>query len=214
MQPQSGNPAVRQGLIYGGLTILVTILQDIIQFAVGGADALTNQGSSRGVPGLGTIVFVIGLVLLFLAGMSTTRQNGKVDSAAVAGFLAALIGGLFSGVIAVILLATGPIPTTGTSTGIQISRTDVIIGSMFGSIVVVLLYAGLGAGVGAIGGLVGRRTYQSRYPAPSDQESMYQGLQQPGTYPPLSERQSPQYPSQLQNPLGAYGPPPPQYPQQ
>lgn len=208
MQQWSKKPAVRQGLIFGGLTILVDMIQDSIQFVVGGAGAVTNQGNSRGVPGLGTIVFLISLAFLFLAGMFTARQNGKDDSASVAGFLAGLIGGLFGVVIAAIILATGPIPTTGTSTDSQIPRTALIIGDGFGAIIVALLYAGLGAGVGAIGGLVGRRSYQSRNPASSHEESMYQGLQQPGTYPPPSEKQYPLYPPRQQFPL------PPPSPQQ
>lgn len=216
MQQQSGNPAVRQGLIFGGFIILVSMAQDAIQFAVGGAEAVANQGSSKGVPGLSTLVFVISLAFLFLAGMSTARQNGKVDAAAVAGFLAGLIGGLFRVVIVVIFLATGPLPTTGTSTGIQFSRTDLIIGSVFGSMLIVLLYAGVSAGVGAIGGLVGRISYQSRNPASTTQESMDQALQQPGTYPPPSEQQFPQYPPQPQQlfPLGGYPQQPPRPPQE
>lgn len=206
MQQWSKNPAVRQGVIFGGLIILVDMIQDSIQFVVGGAGAVTNQGNSRGVPGLGTIVFLIGLGLLFLAGMFTARQNGKVDSASVAGFLAGVIGGLFGVVIAAVILATGPISTAGTSTDSQIPRSALIIGVIFGSIIVALVYAGLGAGLGAIGGLVGRSSYQSRNPASSHQESMYQDLQQSGAYPPPSEKQYPLYPPRQQFPLPPPGP--------
>ena len=218
MQQQSGNPVVRQGLIYGGLIILVSIIQYVIQFAVGGPGAFTGQSNSGGVPGLGFIVFVINLVLLFLAGMYTARQNGKVGSATLAGLIAGVVGGIFGAVIVVIILSVIPIPTTTTSNGVQLTRSLLIVGGVIAAIFIVLLDAGLGAGIGAIGGLVGRGNYQSRNPAPSYQESMYQGIQQPGTYPPPNAYAPPgSYapPGGYQQPQpGAYPPPPQQYPPQ
>lgn len=216
MQQQSGNPAVRQGLIYGGFIILVSIIQNAIQFAVGGADAFTGQSSNRGVPGLGFIVFVVNLALLFLAGMFTARQNGKVGSATIAGLIAGVIGGIVSAIVVVIVLSLIKIPTTTTSSGVQITRGALIVGGVIAAVFLLLLYAGLGAGVGAIGGLIGRGAYQSRNPTPSYQESMYQGYQQPGAYPPPGQPQPGAYPQQFPQQYPPQQQPqyPPQYPPQ
>lgn len=211
MQQQSGSPVVRQGLIFGGLIILLSIIQSVTQFLVGGVDALTGSAGSRSVPGLGVIVFLADLTLLFLAGMFTARLNGKVGSATLAGLLAGVLGGLAAGIIIVIALAVGKIPPTPASSNVHITRSVLILGGVIAAIFVVLLYAALGAGVGAIGGLIGKNTYQARYPAPTYQESMYQGYQQPGAYPPPGGYPPPP-------PPGAYPQPyppqdqPPQYP--
>src|SRR5689334_18513318 len=141
MQQQSGNPAVRQGLMYGGLIILVSIIQNAIQFAVGGADAFTGQSNSSGVPGLGFLVFVVNLVLLFLAGMFTARQNGKVGSATIAGLIAGVVGGIAGAVIVVIVLAVIPIPTTATSNGVEVTRSILIVGGLIAAVILLLLYA-------------------------------------------------------------------------
>ncbi len=218
MQQQSGNPAVRQGLAFGGLIALVSFVQSVTQFLVGGVDAVVGSAGSRSVPGLGAIAFLADLALLFLAGMFTARQNGKVGSATIAGLIAGVLGGLVAGIIVVIGLAVGPIPPTPTASGIQITRSLLILGGVFAAIFIWLFYAGLGAGVGAIGGLIGRNTHRSRYPAPGYQESMYQGYPQPGAYPPPPGG-SP-YPGAYPPPggyaepqPGAYPPPPQPYPQ-
>ncbi len=219
MQQQSGNPAVRQGLVFGGLIALVSIIQSLTQFLVGGVDAVVGQANSQGVPGLGALAFLATLALLFLAGMFTARQNSRVGSATIAGLIAGAIGGLVSGIIVVIGLSFGSIPPTPASSGLHITRSVLILAGVFVAILFLLFYIALGAGVGAIGGLIGRTYYRSRHPAPSYQESMYQGYPQPGAYPPPGGYPYPQpgaYPPPGEYPYpppGGYPPPPQPYPQ-
>ncbi len=205
MQQQPGSPAVRRGLAFGGLMVLVNIISTVTDFLTGGVDAVTGQAGSHTVPGSGWVVTLAYLVLLFLAGMFTARQNGKVGSATIAGLIAGTICGLAEGIMVEIQLAFGPMPSP-TASGFQITRQALVLIGVVIVIFIVLFNAGLGAGVGAIGGLVGRNTYRSRYPAPGYQESMYQGYPQPGAYsPPLGGYPQPQ--------PGAYPPLPQPYPQ-
>jgi hypothetical protein len=91
------------------------------------------------------IVIPVGLIGFFLIGLLATRQSGRVGTAALVG----LVTGLISGLIVVLLLAL-----TSAAHDMRITQVlivDIVIGLIF--IVAPLL--GVGAGMSALGGLVG-----------------------------------------------------------
>lgn len=150
----------------------------------GGAAFIWTWGAICGV-GLGVIQIIIsllslgslqtilnllvGLIVFFVLGLFAARQIGRVGTGALVGLVAGLIGGLIGRVLYVIVqLATnGPQITqalnqAGVSPG-ALNRADVV-GIVIALIFLVGVELGLGAGIGALGGLVGQRIAR---PAPS-----------------------------------------------
>ena len=238
---RSGNPAVRWGLIFGGIIALLSLLSIGAQFATGGTSAFANTsgGGGNAFSVLGCLFLLIDLALLFVAGIMAARQNGRTGSGSVAGLIAAALGFLVNTIATIIVLLTLPLSAfedaAARNPNANISPTDlrnITVGVGIGFFIF-LFFAGigLGAGLGALGGLIGKGQYRGL--APQYQEAMYQGMppqgglpMQPGAYPPPSAPPPPgypqypqpgaypQYPPQQQS--GAYPPPPPppQYPGQ
>ncbi len=194
-QRPGSSPAVRLGLVFGGLIILVSIIDSVTELLVvrgGVSSGMVNSGVGLG---FGAIVYLADLALLFLAGMFTARQNGKVGSATIAGLIAGAIGGPLGTIITFIITFVGWIPPTTPPSGFDIMDTTLLIGGVFVATFALLFYAGFGAGAGAIGGLIGKTSYQSRHPVPG---YPYRGAYPPpGGYPPPPQpypQQPPQYP--------------------
>ena len=204
-QASTGNPAVRNGFLFGIIIAVLGAVNTAVSYFTTPTSA-TAAPSAFGL--LGCLFFLVYLALFFVAGMMTARQTGTVGSGAIAGLIAGLVGGIVGGILGVIIVIVRP-PDVSSAAGSTLSpselQTAIIIGAIVGVIVVLLLEAGLGAGLGALGALVGRGQYQSQHPAVAYQDSMYQGIPQPG-YPPQAGYPAP----------GAYPPPPaaPGYPPQ
>jgi hypothetical protein len=217
---KSGSPAVRWGLIFGGIIAVLGLLGDGLRFAIGGEESFARGGGRIGLL-VGVLLFLIGLALFFIAGMFAARDSGRTGTGSIAGLIAGLVGGLVGAIAAIIILVTLPTSVFQTVTtnnpGTNISadqlRTITIVAGVIGAVIGLLINAGIGAGLGALGGLIGKNQY--RGPVPQYQEAMYQGMppqggmpMQPGMYPPPPPPGYPQYPQP-----GAYPPPPPpQYP--
>lgn len=199
MRQRSGSsPAVRLGLVFGGLIVLVSIIENVTSLLIVRGGASPGLVNSRVGLGLNAVVYLAELALLFLAGMFTARRNGKVGSATIAGLIAGAIGGPLGTILALSITFVGWIPPTTPSGGFDIRHTTLFIGAIIAATLFLLFYAAFGAGVGAIGGLIGKISYQSRHPVP--------GYPYPGAYPPPGGYPQPQ--------PGAYPPPPQPYPQQ
>jgi hypothetical protein len=225
---KSGSPAVRWGLIFGGIIAVLGLLGDGLRFGTGGGESFAGGGGGIGIL-VSVLLFVIGLALFFVAGMFAARDSGRTGTGSIAGLIAGLIGGAIGAIATIIILLTLPPSVFQTVTanrpnanisGDQL-RTIVLVGGVIAAIFGLLINAGIGAGVGALGGLVGKGQY--RGPMRSYQEAMYQGMpMQPGAYPPPPPPGYPQYPQPGGYPQypqyppqqpGAYPPPPPpQYP--
>ncbi|HLJ80467.1 MAG TPA: hypothetical protein VKT52_03200 [Ktedonobacterales bacterium] len=226
MQPmqtaQQGNPVWRYGLIFGGIIAVLDIISSVISAANGSDTAAFSTTSGQaslgnGIIGLGCLFFLVSLALYFVAGMLASGQTGRVGTGSLAGLVAGAVGGivgLVAGIIAIVTIPTSAFQsianqtqTSGgtTLTAQQVQSAVVVIG-IVGAVIGLLIAIGLGSGIGALGGLVGR----GRAPRPQYSEAMYQGMGQ--GYPP-----APGYPPQPQGgypPPGQYPPPPGQYPQQ
>ena len=187
-QPQSANPAVRNGLIFGAILAAVNILSVIIQWATGSyqSQAQAASGTTTALSAtsfLGCLTFLVALALCFIAGMNTTGVTGRVGSGALAGLITGVVGALIGGILGVIVVIAFvvpnlTIPATSTLSSAQIA--GIIIGSaIVGIILGLIIDGGIGAGLGALGGLVGRNNY--RGPGQTYQEAYYPGgVNQPG----------------------------------
>jgi hypothetical protein len=104
---------------------------------------------------------VIGVIVFFVIGLFAARQTGRVTTGALVGLVVGLIGGLIGRVLFVIIqLATNGAQITqslnqqGLSPG-TLTRAD-FIGIGIALILLVAIEVGLGAAIGALGGIVGR----------------------------------------------------------
>src|SRR5215472_8418586 len=150
---QTGNPALRNGLIFGLILAAISLASSVIQLVSGVTLASATGGATSALSFLGCLVFIVALALFFVAGMNTARANGRVGSAAIAGLLTGLFGGLINLVVGLIIDFVFVIPNYSLPAGSGLSPSDekaaFIVGAIIGVILFLVLYCGLGAGVAA-----------------------------------------------------------------
>ena len=105
---------------------------------------------------------LVWLIAFIVIGLFAARQTGRVRTGALVGLVAGLIGGLIGRVLFVII----QIATNGQQITQALNQADISLGELNTADVVVIVIAliflvalelGLGASIGALGGLVGRR---------------------------------------------------------
>lgn len=173
MRQTSGHPILVNGLIYGVLILIVGLSTDALSLAgVKFTDIVTGLMVSG-------VVLLIEIVLYLLAGRAASARTGTVGAGALAGLLAATIAGVIGAVISIVRAVVDPgmIRDAALKANPRVNPslyTDqfILITAIISAVVGLLLILCIGAGVGALGGLLGRRRFQ---PA-AYQESMYQGL--------------------------------------
>lgn len=224
---------MRNGLIFGAVIAALIIGDTIVGWLTGAYDISSQTNGSisstsffiSGVPALmGCAIFLGALALTFVAGMLTARKTGGVGGGSLtgmaAGALGALLGGVASLIVTITLEAPGAQPPVGSGLT-QSQMQGMLIGSeIFGLVAGLFQYGAFGAGLGALGGLVGRNSYLKANP-PAYQAPFYPGAPWlPGAYYPSAPYPGPQYPGAPypgpQYPAPPYGAPPPyagpQYP--
>jgi len=134
------------------------------------------------------------LALFFVAGIMTARQTGGVGAASLAGLLAGGVGALVNSAISVALLIVFPttLSSLNSTSSLGPDTTTLVIVSVVGAIFGIAIWGGLGAGLAALGGLIGQNQFRAAHPE----------LAQPYAYAPYAG-----YPPAP--PVGAYPPPPP-----
>jgi hypothetical protein len=169
----SGHPILVNGLIYGVLVLVVSLVSDGLSLA---GVKVTDPATSFVVSGA---ILLVELAFFFLAGRAAAARAGSVGAGALAGLLAGAIAGVVGAVIGIarIVLDPGAIRDAAIKANPAVNPsalTDqvIIVTGVVGAIIGLLFILGVGAGAGALGGLLGRRKFQ---PA-SYQESLYQGL--------------------------------------
>lgn len=237
MPPQrTGSQALRNGLIFGAILGVLGVGNTLLQWVAGAYHLVgytTSGGSSvnlndSGAPSLlGCVVFLAMLALTFAAGALAAHGTGKVGSGAIAGLLTGVFGGLIGGIGSVVVMAllVAPslsIPPDVSMTPDQVETLVVAIVAAV-SIFVLLVEMGVGAGIGALGGLVGAQNARKTAVAPgypgAPNYPGYPGYPnypgypgtpaQPGAAP--QPWQSPNPPENPQNPqYPPYSAPPPQ----
>lgn len=236
MTPQkTGHPALRNGLIFGAILGALGLGNTLIQWAAGAyhlagtfdrgtgfsSVSINNTG---GTSFLGCVVFLAMLALTFIAGMLAARGTHRVGSGAIAGLLTGVFGGLISGVGSIVVMAVVVVPSLEIPANVALEPaqvgTLVVAAIIFAAILMLLVDTGIGAGMGALGGLLGAKNrHEALPPAPPSYTPGYPGYPaypgmpaQPGSapqaWPPANPPQYPQYP---QNPQPQGNPP---YPQQ
>jgi hypothetical protein len=170
-QVTKGNPAARWGLRLGAGVAAVYVLQSAMSlFGVG----------ARFASLWGYLAFLIYLALYFGAGTLTARETGNVTSAAIAGLIAGSVGTAVGGFFSILVIA-GNLHAYAEANGLTragFGPAAILILAVILLAIAVLLAAGFGAGLGALGGLVGRASHG----APTRQAPLYQPT--PGGYPP------------------------------
>jgi hypothetical protein len=172
MRQTSGHPILLNGLIYGGIIVLIGLLNDGLRLA---GVKITDLATAFILTG---VILLVDLALLFLAGRAASARTGTVGAGALAGLLAGAIAGTVGAVISVTQTVLDPAairdavqanPQVDPS---QLTDQVIIFTSVLTAVLGLLFLLGVGAGAGALGGLLGRQRYQ---PA-TNQESLYQGL--------------------------------------
>jgi len=173
MRQTSGHPILINGLIYGGIIVLIGLLNDGLRLA---GVKITDLATALILTG---VIFLVDLALLFLAGRAASARTGTVGAGALAGLLAGAIAGTVGAVISVTQTVLDPVAIRDAAVQAnpnldpsQLTDQAIIATSVFTAVIGLLILLGVGAGAGALGGLLGRQRYQ---PA-THQESLYQGL--------------------------------------
>jgi hypothetical protein len=236
------NPAVKWGLIFGGLLILLALINLGIEFATGAQAAAASPSPlasmNFGASLLqGCLVFLIELALFFVAGLLTARENGRVGSAAIAGVIAGALAAIVGAIITAVTLLSRPLATVvppGVSMTPDEYHSLLLVIVILGVILGVAFDIGIGAGMAALGGLVGKSQFERTHLGQPMAETYYtpmapapgypvhpQGGYPQGSYPPAPGAYPPagapegyppqQYPPQQYPPQ--YPPAPPQNPE-
>jgi len=202
-----GGIAALWGLLFGVLAAMLAVLDRIFT-----ARAAAPRAGLALLPGGGLVriaLVAVGLLFFFLAGVFAARAARLVEPGIVAGLLAGLVVGLTA--IALTLLAIGDIQSS-VPRRLAASRALHVLegGAIVRALVILILAALVGAGLGALGGLAGRgrpvppAAYPSATPPPSPAAPHTGGpaMPQPSYTPP------PGYPDPGQTSHASYAVPP------
>jgi hypothetical protein len=181
--PLTGATTIRNGLLLGALLGLLAVGNAAARWLTGGYHAIVDS-TPYGIGfitvatdldldrlfWLGGVEFLAMLALTAVAGILTARGTGKVGAGALAGLSAGALGALVGTAadIVVALHSPGVQPPAGsplspTQAQVLFIQTALIDGASVG----LLLYGGLGAGMGALGGLLGADGYRRAHPGMS-----------------------------------------------
>src|SRR5215469_13594689 len=149
-----GHPALREGLVFGVTLWIVTLPAALLQPFVHPNGLVTS---------LRMLFFLVTIALTLLAGFRASLRTGRVRTGALAGLIMGLISSLLEYITSLTTIFVFDTPfhhrlSLATATQLQQGITTYSI--IFLIVIVVELL--LGAGIGAIGGLIGR----SRAPLP------------------------------------------------
>ena len=148
---RTGNPAFRQGLLFGILLGLFPIVFNVI-LSLAGLSTLFIGALETTFTGIGHFISIVSLTVTILAyllaGRCASQHTGKLGTGALAGLWTALIGAVITLMYVFVFYATkGPSPTIAPPLSAMVFNAIL-------SIPVTLLF---GAGIGALGGLLRKR---------------------------------------------------------
>ena len=211
---KTGRVALRWGLIFGVILALVNDGIYLITSLISAHSLSTTTTSSVASTALGLslglscLIFLIGLAAYFVAGILAARQTGLVRTGVFAGMWTGGVYGIVDLIVRLIVVFAITLPaeqallTTSTAT----TRQFLVVGGIIEVVIAFLLAIGVGAGMGALGGLIGRSNARKRMPQQVYTEQMYQAY--PGQpVQPMNPMNGP-----FQPPVGGPYPPYPQAP--
>jgi hypothetical protein len=158
---RTGKLAFRQGLMYGlSLGIFFIVCNVILSFAKSGTflagGIYVYSSTSTGNSTLFSIGGPLVIILVYLlAGLRASRQTGRVAAGTLAGLWTGLISAVITDVYAIVFLFASTSLGQNTQGGQLLS--DFAILSALSGIFGLVLALVLGIGIGALGGLIGKR---------------------------------------------------------
>jgi hypothetical protein len=183
---KSGRVALRWGLIIG---IILAVVNDSIYVISSLVSAHSLSGISStsssivsaasGVSlGLSCLAFLLGLAAYFVSGILASRQTALVRTGVFAGMWTGGVYGVIDLVVKLIVIFTITLPAEqailSNASAVTAPSQFIAIGAILEVIVALLLAVGVGAGLGALGGLIGRSNARKRMPQQVYAEQMYQ----------------------------------------
>jgi hypothetical protein len=145
---RTGNPAFRQGLLFGILLGLFSIVFNVI-LSLARLSTLFNGAIQITFTGIGYLISIVGLIVAILAyliaGRRASQQTGRVGTGALAGLWTGLIGAVITWGYAFVFFATSP------------TNAPQLSGLILSAIVSIALTLLFGAGIGTPGGLLRKR---------------------------------------------------------
>lgn len=181
-QVPTGNPASTLGIRYGAILGIILVVVAAIGLASYNLSRVFSLPSD-----------VIGLGMFLAVGIHTARKTGTASSGAIAGLLAGAISAVINAVVVIVLtlafvnryraneqrsLQQSAALFGLKNTQLNVTNAEVLTGAIASVVIGLVVATVVGAGIGALGGLIGRGGYRPQQPY---QETMYQGL---GTPPP------------------------------
>jgi|SRR5690349_18818186 len=154
-------PAIRSGIQYGLIGGAVELVLLLLEAANGTASA---PGVLHNASGFISVVAVAlslyGILIYAFAGRLAAKQTGTIRSGALAGLVAAIVAGVISLILTPLQVLLAPATLDFMSQ--MESGGGALTGGAFVAVqlLLTLIDLGFGAGLGALGGLVGRRSYR------------------------------------------------------
>ena len=148
-----GSSMLTWGLLLGLLAGVVAIAQGILPFFAlsDGVDRSLTYG-----------IFVLYLVLYFLAGLLTVRQGAPVSSGAISGLLVAVVSQAVGGLVVLGMVLAAPLAYARSIGQPDYAKQPaaLVMTAALGLLIALVVYGTFGAAMGALGGLVlpARRT--------------------------------------------------------
>jgi hypothetical protein len=200
--PKAGSIAFQRGLIFGIIQAVVAACISLINNLV-----LTAGNAGLGF-GLAALNFIVSLALFFVAGMLAAKQTGKVSTGTLAGMWTGIVYGVINLVLSLVIFFAISLPkaltilnSSGTlsSGNADTVRTAAMVGGIVALVFGSLFAVGFGAGMGALGGLLGKS--QSNVPTTPVAQS-YPVYNQPYPGQPVPPTPYTPAPGQPTNPYG------------
>lgn len=148
--PRRGSAALLWGFVFGIILAVIVVLDDLAlagqlrRIGIGGGAVLAPLLRSR------IVLYFVGLLLFFLAGVLAVRRTGAVESGLFAGLIAGALAGL-TNLVLVIILASVILPRLH-----RAARLADVLPTIFSVIFACIVVSLVGAGMGALGALAGR----------------------------------------------------------
>ena len=207
MQQQNPPPVASPGKIAFRYGLILGLIQTVLALITALVTALTDPlGTSAGLSfGLGVLIFITSLVAYFIAGTLAAKQTGKVSTGTIGGLWTGVVYGILGCIItSTTFLAirypklvdhynTVGYPASATASAFKIGLVAAGVGlPVFGLFVAI----GVGAGIGALGGLLGRSQFRKNTPQQPYPNQPYQGQPYPPQPYPNQPYQGQSYPGQ------------------
>lgn len=186
--PNLGKIAFQHGLIFGLILAFITVCVLLLN------TFLFNSSANVGIALLLSIVsFLLGLAAYFVVGILASKKAGRVSTGTIAGIWTGTIYGVIGCVVSLLIFFTVSFPkimaanasSSAMASVNQAFKAEAIFGVIGATVFGVLFAIGLGAGIAALGGLIGKSTSNVVDPMPIYPPG-YPPYQQPRPGQPLS----------------------------